>query len=130
MGGHGRLSPAIVRQDRQRPVPGSEDVGGADVARAGAADIAEPGQPDQDQAEGDGAQEIAARRGGIKRPSVAEISERVGHGSGVVDKDPAAVYHGAQHAALDRASIEGRVLRFAAEVVDLDLPGLIQVEQH
>ena len=43
----------------ERLVAGSQHVGGADIARADGADIAEAGQPRKDHAEGDGAEEVA-----------------------------------------------------------------------
>ena len=59
---HGRRALEPVAEEGgggERLVAGPQHVGGADIARADGADVAEAGEAGEDQAEGNGAEEVA-----------------------------------------------------------------------
>src|SRR5690606_14623502 len=56
----------------ERLVAGAQDIGCADIAGADGADIAEPAEAGQEQAEGDRAEQIAGGNGGEK-PRIGEV---------------------------------------------------------
>src|SRR5262249_3787662 len=80
---HGGGALAAVEQERRRRQPlaaGAQHIGGADIARADLTDVAEARRPGQQQAEGDGAQEIAQHRAEIRGPSIVESAEKARQG--------------------------------------------------
>src|SRR5690606_18420926 len=117
----------------ERLVAGTQDVGCADIARADGADIAEPAEARQEQAEGNRAEQIAGGNGGEK-PRIGEVEMHAAkapvlrRSGGSVFIDGASGNQGAQHPPVEAGTVEGRILGARAQRLGVAYPGRVRID--
>ena len=78
-GGNAFAAVADQRRHCQSLATGPQHIGRADTAGADGTDVTVPGEPCQDQPEGDGAEQIGRESAGIERPRIFKRSQKVRH---------------------------------------------------